>query len=95
MRHRPLALAVVLLLAASRAHADPTQPLVLYGDESAASTDDARALFVNPAALGWRYPSELLLAYADRQDGAGRTTGAATWRRLAFGFTHQSGVDET
>lgn len=92
---RALALLAVLLLAAPPAHAEPTRPFVMYGDESAASTDDARALFVNPAALGWRYPSELLLAYADRQQGAGRTTGAAAWRRLAFGFTSQSGVDET
>jgi protease-4 len=95
MRRHALAMLVALALAAPSAHADPTQPFVLYGDESAASTDDARALFVNPAAIGWRYPSELLLAYADRQQGAGRTTGAAAWRRLEFGFTHQSGVDET
>jgi protease-4 len=94
MRRRSLPLLLALLFAAPRAQADPTQPFVMYGDESVASTDDARAFFVNPAAVGWRYPSELLLAYADRQQGAGRTTGAATWRRLAFGFTHQSGVDE-
>jgi protease-4 len=95
MKRRAVATVVALLLVAPRAHADPTKPFVLYGDESVASTDDARALFVNPAAVGWRYPSEFVLAYADRQQGAGRTTGAATWRRLAFGFTHQSGVDET
>jgi protease-4 len=88
---------LVLLAAAGfpPAHADPTKPFVLYGDESVASTDDARAFFVNPAGLGWRYPSEFLFAYADRQQGAGRTTGAATWRRVAFGLTHQAGVDET
>ena len=90
----PLALLVALLIAAPCANADPTRPFVLYGDESAASTDDARALFVNPAALGFRYPSELLYAYADRQQGAGRTTLAGTWRRLALGYTHQSGVNE-
>jgi protease-4 len=93
MRRPALAWLAALLLAAP-ALADPTKPFVLYGDESVASTDDARALFVNPAALGWRYPSELLLAYADRQQGAGRTTGAVTLRRLALGYTHQSGVDE-
>jgi len=93
MRWPALAWLAALLLAAP-ALADPTKPFVLYGDESVASTDDARALFVNPAALGWRYPSELLLAYADRQQGAGRTTGAVTLRRLALGYTHQSGVDE-
>ena len=93
MKRRAGALLAALLFAA-RADADVTQPFVLYGDESVASTDDARALFVNPAALGVRYPAELLLAYADRQQGAGRTTTAATWRRLALGYTHQSGVDE-
>ena len=95
MRRTACLLLAALALAAPRAHADFTKPFVLYGDESAASTDDARALFVNPAALGWRYPSELLVAYADREQGAGRTTAAATLRRLAFGLTHQSGVDET
>jgi len=94
MRRRSLAL-LATLLAAAPAHADPTTPFVLYGDESVASTDDARALFVNPAAIGWRYPSELLLAYANRKQGADRGTGAATWRRLALGFQHQTGVEET
>jgi len=74
---RPAAAMLAALLLAARADADVTKPFVLYGDESVASTDDARALFVNPAALGFRYPSELLLAYADRQQGAGRTTTAA------------------
>lgn len=58
-------------------------------EESVASTDDVRALLVNPAALGTRYPSELLLAYA-RQD-AGHEWGAALagFRRIAFGLTRE------
>jgi protease-4 len=44
----------------------PNLPLALLGDESVATTDDARAMLVNPAALGTRYPGELFLGYARR-----------------------------
>ena len=62
----------------------PAQPLLLYGDESVASTDDARAYLTNPAAIGQRYPSELLLAWARRDPEHEWNTGVGTWRRLAF-----------
>src|SRR5262249_33682544 len=92
MRRRAVAILVVLACGTLPAHAEPQPPFALFGDESVASTDDARALFVNPAAIGWRYPSELLGANSDRGQGSSRATGAATWRRLAFGFAHQAGV---
>jgi len=98
MRRRVLAALLALAsgaLAARPAGADPPPLFNLFGDESVASTDDARAFFVNPAAIGWRYPSELLGAYTGYRDQASRGTGAATWRRLAFGFTYQSQVVES
>ena len=58
-------------------------------DESAASTDDVRALLVNPAAIGQRYPSELLLAYSRRDSGHEWSAGLASWRRVALGVTRE------
>jgi len=45
----------------------PHQPLSLEGDESVATTDDARAMLVNPAGMGLRYPMELFENF-DRHD---------------------------
>jgi protease-4 len=90
--------ALAVLASAGRTHAaapTPAQPLVLYGDESVASTDDARAYLVNPAAIGQRYPSELLLAWARRDEKHEWNTGVGTWRRLAFGFTRQRDTSQT
>ena len=64
-------------------------PLASFGDESVAASDDARAYTVNPAALGQRYPSELLLAYARHDRGHEWLNGVATWRRLGFGYSRQ------
>ena len=71
-RLRPAVLLLALGLAASVAHATaftPHMPLALEEDESVATTDDARALVVNPAAIGLRYPSEAFEGFAryDRQ----------------------------
>jgi protease-4 len=73
----------------------PAQPLLLYGDESVASTDDARAYLTNPAAIGQRYPSELLLAWARHDAEHEWNTGVGTWRRLAFGFTRQRDTSQS
>ncbi len=54
-----------------------------------AATDDARALLVNPAAIGQRYPSEWLLAYARGDSGHEWNAGLASWRRLGLGFTRE------
>lgn len=90
--------ALAMIACAGRARASaltPDQPLVLYGDESVASTDDARAYLVNPAAIGQRYPGELLLAWARRDDTHSWNTGVGTWRRLAFGFTQQRDTSQS
>ena len=42
----------------------PSLPLSLEGDESVATTDDARAMLFNPAATGARYPAELFEGFA-------------------------------
>src|SRR5262249_4803310 len=95
MRRSRFALLSLILFRAALARAGDPPPFTLYGDESVASTDDARALFVTPAAIGWRYPSELLIANAGRGEGSSRTTGSATWKRLALGFLHQAQVEES
>lgn len=84
-------LVATLLLAASPALAfAATFPdATALADESVASTDDVRALLVNPAALGIRYPSELLLAYGRRDSGHEWAAGLAGWRRVAFGVTRE------
>src|SRR5262249_24362581 len=42
----------------------PLPPVLLYGDESVADCDGARGNLFNPAAVGLRYPSELVLSWA-------------------------------
>jgi len=92
VRLRRAALVLGMALAAGGAHASaitPAQPLALFADESAAVSDDARAFFFNPAAIGERYPGELLVAYARHNEHKEWNTGVGTWRRMAFGFTRQ------
>jgi protease-4 len=87
-----------LLLAASAARLTIAPGIAragVFGDatalaeESVASTDDVRALLVNPAALGARYPSELLLGYARQDSGHEWGAALAGWRRVAFGLTRE------
>lgn len=59
-----LALAGSLAGAAAATALTPDLPLALYGDEGVATTDDARAMLFNPAALGARYGSELFVGFA-------------------------------
>ncbi len=55
-----LAFSLALRVPGASAKADtPRLPFSLEGDESVATTDDARALLYNPAAAGLRYPLEL------------------------------------
>lgn len=67
-RLAPVLLAAALLAPAARAQ-DPAWPPVAAGTEGVATTDDARAMLVNPAALGVRYPSELQAGWARRGEG--------------------------
>ncbi len=80
----------MLAVTHSIAHASGGFPsATALADESLAATDDARALLVNPAAIGQRYPSEWLLAYARRDSGHEWNAGLASWRRLGLGFTRE------
>ena len=87
MNLRKLAvLGSLVLIAAAPALAEPP---VLYGHESVAATDDARAYLVNPAAIGNRYPSEWLFSYARRDDAHERYGAFGTFGRLGLGYTGQ------
>jgi protease-4 len=48
----------------------PPQPLLLFGDESVATTDGARGQLFNPATVGLRYPSEFVFSWT-RDDSGG------------------------
>ena len=73
----------------------PSLPLAILGNESVAASDDARAYLFNPAAIGQRYPSELLVAWARRDEHREWNTGVGTLRRFAFGFTRQRDTSQT
>ena len=97
---RRLVLAI-LLLCPSFVAADPAPRGAFTGGETVAVTDDARALFGNPAGIGVRYPSELWLSWAgperrERFEGAALTKGSfgyvmtpgpAGLRRHGIGFS--------
>jgi protease-4 len=108
MRRAFAALATFALAIAAPAFAAvpvPDLPLALTGDEGVATTDDARAMLFNPAALGARYPSELLLGYARRDRDLDWTTvlgsaGGFGWSAVrardgsgTYGFTTATGTD--
>lgn len=82
---RRLALAALLAAAASRAGADPPP---LLGNESVSSVEGADAVFWNPAAVGLRYPQELLLSFSD-EPGGGLRRGALAGRGLGFGVVSE------
>lgn len=85
---RPLAAALVAALAclAPGAKASSDFPLPLLGHESVAAVEGADALLFNPAAVGTRYPSELLLAVTDE------AAGPRLYRVLVAGGTGGIGV---
>lgn len=85
MRRVLLALAFVSL-AAPAAAAVPPPPLPLYGHESAAATDDAGALFVNPAGLGLRYPAELLGSWTSVENGPDLSRWALTLGGIGLAY---------
>src|SRR6185295_48690 len=80
MLTRPLlpALGMLALAWAAPARADVTQfPPTWLGHESVAAVEGAAAVGFNPAALGTRYPSELLVSWTDAE------TGPTSFRALA------------
>lgn len=97
-RVRGAALLVLALLAAGGAPAParasaPGASLALLGDETVAGTDDARALFVNPAAIGQRHVSGHWLGYARTVGGEEAYATMAAYRRLGFGYAR--GLDRS
>lgn len=89
------ALLAALLAAAPAARAEaptPALPLPIYGNEGAATVEAARSALFNPAALGSRYPEELLLWGTRVPEGEGdwggilaRGGAALHGRRLGAG----------
>ena len=77
-------LAVLLWRAPARATSPtPDQPLLVTGEESAATVDGGAAMWLNPAGLGVRYPSELLIAWS--RLGAKREINDEVWTAGGFG----------
>lgn len=81
---RRLVPVVLALLSAAPAAGAP--PLPLYGHESASATDDAGAMFVNPAGLGLRYPAELLGSWTSVEDGPDLSRWALTLGGFGLGL---------
>jgi len=88
MRRLPAALVLVVAVSAgsSPAAAAPSLPAPLYGHEGAATTDDAGALFANPAGVGQRYPAELLGSWTGVENGPDFTRWAATLGGLGLSY---------
>lgn len=79
------AFALTLAFAAGAAHATaptPPQSLLVTGEESAATVDGGAAMWINPAGLGWRYPSELLIAWL--RSGRKREINDEVWTHGGF-----------
>lgn len=84
MRRIACSLALLASLATGT-HADVFSPDVL-GFGSAAATDDARAVRMNPAAIGLRYPYEARFAFTSNTLDRERFAGSATfaWRSVGL-----------
>ena len=86
---RSLAVAALLILLAPAARADaptPSFPEVPAANPSVAGSDDATALHLNSAAIGVRYPSEILTSWADLDGDDTRFGILATTRGLGLGW---------
>jgi len=83
-RREIVAAAVAALALGATLATAAVPPPFLLGDDGVATTDDARAFLVNPAALGERYPSELWFGGARDHDDRTAWEVLATWRRLGF-----------
>ena len=97
MRRAPLVAAALLatLCAAAPAGAERAPlPAALWGDDGVATTDDARAFLVNPAAIGQRYPSEWWMAYSHSTTNQEAWTALATWRRVGFSYLRDASRDQ-
>ena len=64
-----LALAACACAPAARAAPTPAQPLLVWGNESAAYAESARSIFYNPACLGLRYPADLFASWTQPASG--------------------------
>jgi len=69
-------LAACIRAAAAAGSPASLPPLQFQGDESAAAVEGARAVFLNPAGLGVRYPVELFGSWTDVEGGGGVGRGS-------------------
>jgi len=90
MRDVRLAAALALLLATS-ASATAIDPRAT-GFESVAAVDDARALSLNPAAIGLRHAGEWRLAWSQTTEARKAWAADLSGRGLAASFTRDEGV---
>jgi protease IV len=79
---------VLLCLGVNGARAQAPTTL-LFGNESVASGDNANGWLVNPATVGLRYPSELLLSVADLDPGTTRAAGLGNAGGFGLGFVNE------
>ena len=85
-RHSLLALGLAALGWAAPAHPGVAEfPGALLGHESVAAVEGAEAVAFNPAALGTRYPSELLVSWTDAESGPTSFRALAGFSRLGLG----------
>ncbi len=96
MRRLSALLAFALLAAGATPPAAAAElPLPLYGHESAAATDDAGALYVNPAGIGLRYPAELLASWAMLENAPDLARWAATVGGLGLAYERAGDLGHT
>jgi hypothetical protein len=83
-------LRVALVLAAAvRETRAQEQTTLLFGNESVAANDFANGWLVNPATVGVRYPSELLVSWADLDPGTTRLSALMNAGGFGLGFVNE------
>ena len=95
MRRLLLAFALAGPALCAGAPATAALPLPLYGHGSAAATDDAGAVFANPAGVGVRYPAELLGSWAGVENGPDLSRWALTLGGLGLGLERTGDLSHT
>ena len=90
MRSRPSLPALGMLAIAWAAPASAGVagfPPAPFGHESVSAVEGAEAVAFNPAALGTRYPSELLVSWTDAESGPTSFRALASFDRLGVGLS--------
>jgi protease-4 len=65
----------------------PTQPYLLYGNESIATADGAEGALYNPALVGLRYPAEALVSFSRYNFASESNDGLFSWKGTGLRFT--------